>query len=161
MQRAVGSVFALAVLLASPSEAQTLVLEAEAGIESLFYCQWLHVPATCEYRHISQSVPPAVGEILQLDGKSYYIVEWMGPGYHLESGVILQPTGAVKRGLEGQNWLEIYPDEGKIRTSNAWNDVDGNLALSTSDMLTLDSAPAAMVKDVRFQLRLRPAPPQP
>jgi hypothetical protein len=157
MQRAVCTVFAL-VLLSTPLAAQTIILEAEAGVEALVSCQWVHVPISCDQKHIDNVLPPTVGGILQLDGESY-IVEWMGPGYHLESGLILQPTGATKRGLRGQRWLEVYPVQGRIHTSRAWKDVDGNRALSASDTLTLRTGPPLGVKDVRLQLRVRPVAP--
>lgn len=159
MQRTVTAALALTFLVVAPLASQTIVLEAEAGIEALLHCQWLQNQETGQWEHISNEVPPSVGGILQLDQKRY-IVEWMGPGYHLESGVILQPTGAEKRGLKGQRWLEVYPDKGRIRTSRDWKDVDGNRALSASDTLALETGPALVVEDVRLQLRVRPAPPE-
>jgi hypothetical protein len=103
-------------------------------------------------------VAPSIGGLLRLDGESY-IVEWMGPGYYLDSGVVLQPMGFAKHGLKRQRWLEVYPNQGKLHTSRAWKDVDGNRAVSVSDTLTLDGS-TLMVKDVRFQMRVRPAPPE-
>jgi hypothetical protein len=148
----------LCLLVSLPLAAQTLVLEAKAGIEDLVYCDYAHVLATCHERHVSNLLPPTVGGILELDGESH-VVEWIGPGYHLESGVILQPMGATQRGLKGQLWLEVYPtDQEKIHTSRAWEDVDGNRALSASDFLTLETGPALEIKDVRLQLRVRPVP---
>jgi hypothetical protein len=72
--------------------------------------------------------------------------------------------GATKRGLKGQLWLEVYPaDQTRVHTSRAWKDVDGNgnRALSASDALTLETGPALEIKDVRLQLRVRPAPKAP
>jgi hypothetical protein len=93
---------------------------------------------------------------LQLSGRSY-VLEWMGPGYYLESGVILQALGPTRSGLGGQRWLEVYPHEGRVHTSRSWKDTDGNRALSASDKLELDADRAVTVKDVRLHLRVRPA----
>lgn len=161
MQRAVFAVLALtSLLLSAPAAAQTLIVEAEAGVETLGFCDWVHVSLTCNDRHVENEVAPSVGGILQLDGERY-VVEWMGPGYHLESGLILQPTGATKSRLRGQRWLEVYPVQGRIHTSRAWKDVDGNRALSRSDTLTFGTGSPLGVKDVRLQLRLKPAREEP
>jgi hypothetical protein len=157
MRHSGGVALLLAFLASLPLTAQTLVLEAKAGIEDLTYCDYVHVLVTCHERHVSNLLPPIVGGILELDGESH-IVEWIGPGYHLESGVIVQPMGDTQRGLKGQLWLEVYPtDQEKIHRSQAWEDVDGNRALSASDFLTFEAGPALEVKDVRLQLRVRPA----
>jgi hypothetical protein len=158
MQRAVGSV--LVLLLSPPLAAQTMILEADSGVESLESCSEIHRTLTCEYMHFEGEVAPSVGSTIQLDGRSY-ILEWMGPGYYLESGVVIQPMGRTKRGLKGQRWLEVYPSEGKVHTSRVWKDRDGNRTLNAADTLALDSGPGLMVKDVRLQLRVRPAPPEP
>ncbi len=161
MKRAVFAVLALtSLLLSMPAAAQTLIVEAEAGAETLGYCDWVHIPLTCSEKHVENELAPTVGGILQLDGERY-VVEWMGPGYHLESGLILQPTGATKSRLRGQRWLEVYPVQGRIHTSRAWKDVDGNRTLSRSDTLTFGSGSPLGVKDVRLQLRLRPAREEP
>jgi hypothetical protein len=159
MRRAVCTVFVLILLFSSRLAAQTIVLEAAAGVESLVACNWVHL-ANCEERHIIGELPPTVGGVLELDGERF-IVEWMGPGYHFESGLILQPWGAAKRGLRGQRWLEVYPVQGRIHTSQAWKDVDGNRALSRSDTLRFRTGFPLGVMDVRLQLRVRPAPPEP
>lgn len=158
MQCAVCTVFGLVFLLSVPVAAQSIIVEAEG--ETLAYCEYFHVPLTCEERHKTNEPLPTVGGILELDGESYF-VEWMGPAYHMDTGVILQPTGVIKRGLKGQRWLEVYPNQGKIHTMRAWKDADGNRALSVSDTLALDSGSIVMVKDVRLELRVRPVPPEP
>ena len=148
------------VLLSAPLAAQTMVLEAESGVVELAYCDYVHVVFTCTERHLENEVGVSAGGTIQLDGEKY-IVDWMGPGYHLESGVVVEPLGNAVRGLRGQRWLEVYPNQDKVHASRAWKDVDGNRALSVSDTLALDSGPALRVKDVRLQLRVRPAPPEP
>lgn len=161
MQRAGCTVLALILLLLSTRlAAQTIVLEAEANVETLGYCQWFHVPATCVEKHFEGELPPSVGEIAQFSGESY-LVEWMGPGYHFESGLILQPLGAAKRALRGQMWLEVYPVEGRRYTSRVWKDADGNRALSPSDTLTFRTGAPLGVTDVRLHLRVRPVPLRP
>jgi hypothetical protein len=154
MQRAVQTALVLTLILSAPLAAQTLVLEAEAGVDILTWCQIVHVHATCDYKHFDGEVGLSVGATVQFDGESF-LVEWMGPGYYLESGIVLQPVGVTAQGLRGQRWLEISPQEGRIHTSRAWKDVDGNRALSASDTLTLETGAADEVKDVRLQLRVR------
>jgi hypothetical protein len=160
MQRPVFSIFPLVLLLSPALAAQTMILEAEPGVENLESCGTVHQTVTCEYLHFEGELAPSVGSTIQLDGRSY-ILEWMGPGYYLESGVVVQPFGKTVRGLRGQRWLEVYPNEGKMHTSRAWKDLDGNRTLNALDTLSLDSGPALRVKDVRLQMRVRPAPPEP
>ena len=159
-------ILALALtLLPSALRPQELVLEAEPGVQVLSACDTTHVLLTCIYKHVENELGVSAGGIIQLDGEQFIVV-WMGPGYHLESGIVIEPQGDAVKGLRGQRWLEVYPDQGKIHTSLAWKDADGNRSLSASDSLTLDSGPALMVKDVRLQLRVTPAsaraePPSP
>ncbi|HKI01936.1 MAG TPA: hypothetical protein VKK31_08155 [Thermoanaerobaculia bacterium] len=136
--------------------AQQLTLEAAAGAESFLKCQTAHSIGTCEVLHIETGATLSVGATVQLSGRSF-VVLWTGPGYYLESGVILQPMGKTRSGLGGQRWLEVYPHEGRIHTSRSWKDKDGNQALSASDTLELDADRALTVKDVRLHLRVRPA----
>jgi hypothetical protein len=160
MQHTVCTAFALALLLSAPVTAQTLVLEADVGVVELAYCDYTHVILSCTEKHIENEAGVSTGGILLLDGERY-IVDWMGPGYYLESGMVIEPLGDAAKGLRGQRWLEVYPQQNRVHTSRAWEDVDGNRALSASDTLALDGAPALRVKDVRLQLRVRPAPPKP
>jgi hypothetical protein len=160
MQRAIQAVIVFAFFLSGPLAAQPIVLEAEAGVEDLAFCGEYHVLATCQWKHVGDPAGISVGATVRFDDGAYFI-EWMGPGYHLESGLILQPMGVSKPGLRGQRWLEVYPGQGRIHTSRDWKDVDRNRALSASDTLQLDSGPAVTVADVRLQLRVRPAPPEP
>jgi len=136
--------------------AQQMILEAEPGAESLAACSSLHNVKTCEMLHIDTDAAVSVGGSLQLSGQAF-VVDWMGPGYYLESGVILEPLGETASGLSGQRWLEVYPHEGRVHTSRSWKDTDGNRALSASDKLELDADRALTVKDVRFHLRVTPA----
>jgi hypothetical protein len=160
MRRVVCVIFAL--LLSAPLAAHMIVLESADGVEALTSCQLRHDIATCDFYHVDDDseLPPSVGGALRLDGRSY-IVDWIGPGYYLESGLVLEPIGAAKRGLKGQRWLEVSPDQGRVHTSRGWKDVDGNRALSASDTLALDAGPGLMVNDVRFQVRVRQAPVAP
>lgn len=161
MQRAVCTGFILAILLIpAAAGAQTLILESEFGTDLPGPCDYFHRPLTCEVIHYEGELAPTVGSSIQLDGRKY-ILEWMGPGYYLESGVVLQPLGDTTPGLRGQRWLEVYPHEGRTHTSRGWADADRNQALSASDTLALDSDPALRVTDVRLQLRVKPAPAKP
>ena len=146
-------------LLPAALGAQQMVLEAEPGVDVLRACDSAHAIKTCEVFHIETGLL-APGEPLQLSGRSY-VLDWMGPGYYLESGVILQALGTTRSGLGGQRWLEVYPHEGRVHTSRSWKDTDGNRALSASDTLELDADRAVMVKDVRLHLRVRPASGKP
>jgi hypothetical protein len=158
MYRTSFTALALILFLSASVAAQTKIYEAEG--ESLFACQWVHEPATCDERHIWWETPPSIGGIVELSGERH-IIEWMGPGYHFESGLILQSVGLAKPGLRGQRWLEIYPVQGRVHTSRVWKDVDGNLALSPSDTLMFRTGAPLGVTDVRLQLRVRPAPVEP
>lgn len=139
--------------------AQSEVFEImDPGAQALAYCQTAHKISNCERVHINEITLTSQGAVLSLDGLSY-LVEWTGPGYYLESGVILQPLGETKAGLGGQRWLEVYPEPGKIHTSQAWQDQDGNRVLSVSDTLTLGTRKAARpfkIKDMRLQFRASP-----
>jgi hypothetical protein len=135
-----------------------MVLEAPAGATYLAACNYLHNVRTCEQVHIDFVSAQNVGASLQINGR-IYIVEGMGPGYYLESGVVLQPADSGVPGLEGQRWVEVYPDEGKLHTSHSWHDLDGNQALSPLDTLALDADGALKVKDVRLLVRVRAAQP--
>jgi hypothetical protein len=153
---AIVSVLGLALLPAA-AKAQEMILEAEPGTESLAYCDSLHNTKTCGSLHIETQVALAVGASVRLNGK-VYIVTWMGPGYYLETGLVVEPTGALKADLKEQSWVEVKPREGRTHTSRGWQDADRNRALSTSDTLALDDGPEVRIKDVRLHLRVKPAP---
>jgi hypothetical protein len=156
---AVGLVL-LVLPLTRSLKSQVLVLESESADETLAACQMKHIVGDCSYIHVDTAGPYSLGGVLKLDGKSY-ILDWMGPGYYLDSGVTLQPIGTLTTDLREQSWLEVYPERGRIHTSRGWQDRDGNQALSAFDMLELDADPASMVLDVRLQLRVRPAAQEP
>jgi hypothetical protein len=130
-----------------------MILEAEPGTESLAYCDSLHSAATCASVHIETQVALTVGATVQLDGEDF-VVDWMGPGYYLETGVVIEPVGKLFADLKGQSWIEVYPEAGKRHTSRGWHDKDRNLALSATDSLALDDGPEVKVKDVRLHLRV-------
>jgi hypothetical protein len=153
---AIFSALGLAVLPAA-AKAQEMILEAEPGTESLAYCDSLHNTKTCGSVHIETQVALAVGSAVRLNGH-LYIVTWMGPGYYLENGLVVEPTGQLKADLKEQGWVEVKPREGRTHTSRGWRDADRNRALSTSDTLALDDGPEVRIKDVRLHLRVRPAP---
>lgn len=140
---------------ASPS--QQLVLELPPGVTTLAYCDSAHIVNKCSYIHIETADAVTVGGTLQLDGKSY-VLDWIGPGYYLDSGVILQAHGKSKARLAGQRWVEVYPERGRVHTSRSWKDVDGNLLLSIADKLTLEDGRVVRIKDVRLNLRVSPVP---
>lgn len=135
----------------------------DPGAAAVGFCHYLHVTSNCSERHVSGVTLTTEGTVLDLEGQ-LYLVEWTGPGYYLESGVVLQALGEAKAGLGGQRWMEVLPDRGKIHTSSGWKDQDGNRALSVSDTLTLVYGKALKtlkVKDVRLQIRARLLPERP
>lgn len=140
--------------------AQEMILEAEPGTSTLSYCDMAHNIKTCASVHVETAVTLTVGSLLKLDGRLYVIL-WMGPGYYLESGAILEPSGDLVAGLKGQRWVEIKPHEGKVYVSRGWQDTDGNRALNAADLLDLTDRRSkarlqARVKDVRLHVRVRP-----
>jgi hypothetical protein len=145
-----------AALLAGPLRAQEMILEPEDDIDALQSCDSLHRMATCETFHYQALTYLGVGGLIKLDDKSY-VVTWMGPGYYLDSGVVLQAIGdPASAALAGQQWLEVYPQEGRIHVSQSWNDLDGNGVLSFSDHLLFESGRDFKVRDVRLNLRVEP-----
>ncbi|HSF42129.1 MAG TPA: hypothetical protein VLT87_20175 [Thermoanaerobaculia bacterium] len=144
-------------LLAGPLRAQEMILEPEDGLDSLQSCNTVHRIATCEFFHYQAITYLGVGGLVKLDDKTY-VVTWLGPGYYLESGVVLQALGdPASAALAGQQWLEVYPEEGRIHVSRSWSDLDRNGALSLSDRLLFDSGRELKVRDVRLNLRVKPA----
>lgn len=133
--------------------AQQIILEPLTDLDGLAYCDYVHNIRTCESLHIESGMV-AQGATLELSG-SPYVVEWMGPGYYLDSGVVLEAVGGAAPDLKGQRWVEVYPGDGKEHVSRGWRDQDGNRALSASDTLDLDSG-SVEVRDVRLHLRVRP-----
>lgn len=148
-----------AALLAVPLSAQEMILEPEDGTtDALKSCDSVHRMATCETFHYQMITYLGVGGLVKLDDKTY-IVTWMGPGYYLDSGVVLQAVGdSVSNALVGQQWLEVYPQEGRVHVSRSWNDLDRNGVLSFSDHLLLDSGRELKVQDIRLNLRVKPVP---
>jgi len=136
--------------------AQDMILEAGTSADALLYCEMLH-STSCSMTHVETTVALRVGASVQLDGK-VYVIAWIGPGYYLETGMVLAAQGDAVADLEGQRWVEIKPHEGKVHTSRAWKDKDRNRALSRSDTLALDDGPEVAIKDVRLLLRVAPAP---
>jgi hypothetical protein len=145
---------------AQPDKSAQMILEAEPGADGLAYCDSAHNLKTCASVHIETQLALAAGVRLQLDGEDF-VVDWMGPGYYLENGLVLEPTGELVADLDGQRWIEVYPNEGKVHTSRGWHDKDRNRALSATDSLALDAGPELKVKDVRLHLRVSPAPAKP
>jgi hypothetical protein len=136
--------------------AQEMILEAGTSADALLYCEMLH-GTNCSMSHVETTVALRVGASVQLDGK-VYAIGWIGPGYYLETGMVLAAQGDAVADLKGQRWLEIKPHEGKVHTSRAWKDTDRNRALSRSDTLALDDGPEVAIKDVRLLFRVVPAP---
>jgi len=144
-------------LLGTALGGQEISLEALSD-GPLAPCTEFHKP-NCDVIHLDE--PPAdlsPGSLLRLDGH-LYVLQWIGPGYYLESGVIVEPLGEPLPGLESQRWREVYPNDGAIHTSLSWQDMDRNQALSVSDTLMLEPGRALKVKDVRVRLRVKPAEP--
>ncbi|HSK81226.1 MAG TPA: hypothetical protein VLQ45_32530 [Thermoanaerobaculia bacterium] len=143
-------------LLAGPLRAQEMILEPENDIDVLKSCDAVHRLSTCETFHFQTITYLGVGGLVKLDDKTY-VVTWLGPGYYLESGVVLQALGdPASAALAGQQWLEVYPEEGRIHVSRSWSDLDRNGALSLSDRLLFDSGRELEVRDVRLNLRVKP-----
>jgi hypothetical protein len=142
---------------AQPEKASQMILETEPGADALSYCDTAHNLKTCVSVHIETQLALGVGVVVRLDGADF-VIDWMGPGYYLENGLVLEPTGQLFSDLKGQRWLEVYPDEGKVHTSRSWGDRDRNRALSAADTLALDAGPELKVKDVRLHLRVSPVP---
>ena len=149
----------LAILVPSAARAEQLYLEIEPGVTTLAYCDSAHLVGKCNMVHVETATGVTVGGSIRLDGKDY-ILDWMGPGYYLDSGVILQAEGGAAPRLAGQRWVEIYPERGKAHTSRAWRDADGDRLLSVADALTLEDGKVVQIKDVRLNLRVSPAPAQ-
>jgi len=147
----------LLFLFSTAGRAEELILEAEPGTSTLAYCDYLHSIRTCVSTHVETAVALNVGSTLELDGQSY-VITWMGPGYYLEDGAIVEPLGRPAAKLKGQRWTEVKPKEGRIRVSRGWRDMDRNRVLSSSDTLTLDGSPAVKVKDVRLHVRVKSLP---
>lgn len=146
-------------LLAGPLRAQEMILEPEDDtLDGLQSCDSLHRMTTCETFHYQTITYLGVGGLIQLDDKAY-VVTWMGPGYYLDSGVVLQAVGdPASASLAGQQWLEVYPEEGRIHVSRSWNDLDRNGVLSLSDHLLFEPGRELKVRDVRLNLRVKPVP---
>jgi hypothetical protein len=143
--------FAL-ILVCLPAAAQeTITLEMEAGVA---YCDMAHRLGSCNYFHVETADTLAIGGRIQLDGEDYEVI-WMGPGYYLDDGAVVEPLEASALNLKGRRWLEVYPNDGKIHRSRAWRDRDRNKALSWDDVLILDGR-AREIRDVRFHLRVKP-----
>lgn len=147
----------LLFLLSSSGWTEELVLEAVPGTSTLAYCDMLHNVKTCVSTHVETAVALKVGSTLELEGQ-VYVITWMGPGYYLEDGAIVEPLGdpVAKARLRGQRWTEVKPREGRVRVSRRWRDTDRNQVLSSSDTLALDGGPALKVKDVRLHVRVKP-----
>jgi hypothetical protein len=148
---------ALALALLPPfAKAQQLILEADSGATEVSNCDMVHSLLSCDLVHISTQVSLTLGALFEIDGQ-VYVVDWMGPGYYLENGVILEATGTLVADLKGQSWNEVYPENGRPHTSVGWRDTDANRVLSASDTLTLDDSDRELrVKDVRLHIRVTP-----
>lgn len=131
---------------------ESMILEAEPGIDEFAICDTAHNVLTCERRHIDKVEDFA----LTLDGEEF-VIEWKGSGYYLENGLVVQPLGEAKVALKGQSWLEVYPRHGRVHTSQVWKDLDADRLLGVSDTLVFDSGRELRIKDVRLQVRVRPA----
>jgi hypothetical protein len=146
------------LLIPVASRCQQIVFEAQPGVTELTACDMLHNTVTCDSFHVEMS-SVAVGTKLTLGGTPY-VVEWMGPGYYLESGLVLELLGGTSAELKNQRWFEVYPKQGRIHTTSFWQDGDRNRRLSVADTLTLEDGRILRIRDVRLHVRVRPATPQ-
>src|SRR5436305_8618185 len=147
------------LLIPAAARSQQMTLELEPGATTLGTCDTGHRLTTCDTFHIDAVSAASVGGTLQLNDQPY-VIDWMGPGYHLDSGVILELLGETKANLQGQRWIEVYPHEGKVHTCKEWKDNDHSRGLSVSDALTLEDGRTLRIRDVRLHLRVTPAKPQ-
>jgi hypothetical protein len=150
--------FVTVCLAVTPLGAQEIYLEPEDDVDALQYCDTVHRVGVCETYHFVPGTTTDPGSLVRLDD-ALYVITWTGPGYYLESGEVLQPLGEgfIPGLLAGQRWLEIYPEDGKIHVSRSWLDSNADGALSRSDVLELETGFKAKVRDVRLNLRVRPA----
>lgn len=148
----------LLLLIPVASRAQQTTFEAPPGVSALSFCDKLHSIGTCDTFHV-ETLSVAVGTKLTLGG-TRYVVEWMGPGYYLESGLVLELLDGSSAGLKNQRWIEVYPHPGRIHISSSRGDGDRNRLLSVADTLTLEDGRASRIRDVRLHVRASPAPPQ-
>src|SRR4051812_7434104 len=81
----------VALLLPVSSRAQQMTLELESGDTKLVVCEIGHKKG-CEIGHFTSVTSTEVGATVEIDNQPY-ILDWLGPGYHLDSGVILEPVG--------------------------------------------------------------------
>lgn len=142
--------------LARPGRAEEVILELAPGVTMLTQCDMIHNVKTCESVHVAASTTLEESGTLLLDGEPY-VVTWMGPGYYLETGMILEPYGDPSVELKGQRWREVLPVEDKVHRSRGWRDRDRNKALSPHDVLILDGK-AVRIMDVRLHVRAVPVP---
>ena len=155
--RHLASLFLFALLLIpAAARPQQINLELDPGVDTLAVCDYVHATGVCDRFHFDSVESSLPGASLRLDGKPY-VLDWIGPGYYLDSGVILQAQGKPRAKLAGQQWVEVYPQRGRIHTSRSWKDVDGNLLLSIADKLTMADGRTVRIKDVRLNLRVSPA----
>src|SRR5258705_12019294 len=85
------------LLIPVASRAQQTVFEAPPGVSSLSACDYLHNNLTCETFHL-ENLSVAVGTKLKLGG-TLYLVKWMGPGYYLDNGLVLELLGRTSAEL--------------------------------------------------------------
>jgi len=157
MKRVLVLCIVLIAATTAPMLAQEMTIEAPSGAQALGVCDHVHVidgSSACAIGHIERKLQ--IGEatqVVQLDGRDY-AVNWTGPGFYLEGGLVIQASGDVES-INGQQWLEVAPQSGRTHSSSHWNDVDGNGALSLADSIVIDGQ-TLRVKDVRLQARVSP-----
>jgi hypothetical protein len=140
--------------LAAVAQDDEILLERVRGAGEPQVCDSFHT-MICEYRHYSGMEETPAGTIVRLDGQPYALV-WKGNAYYLESGIILHPTGSAVPGLVGQQWVEAHPNRGRTFASQAWRDLDADGLLSPTDTLVFAGGLELKVKDVRFNLLVKP-----
>jgi hypothetical protein len=148
----------LALCLPVAVRSEEVILELDPGVTMLTYCDMIHNLRTCDSVHVVASTTLEESGTLLLDGEPY-VVTWMGPGYYLETGMIVEPYGDPSVELKGQRWREVLPVEDRIHRSRGWRDHDRNKALSPHDVLILDGK-AVRIMDVRLHVRAVPVSPE-
>jgi type I restriction enzyme, S subunit len=145
------------VLATSTSLAQELNLEVTDPIWLLKSCDRVHAisgESKCTTYHVTigQVQPPQVSTQIYLDGKPY-VIQWMGTGYYLASGRILQEASGSEFG--GLQMLEIRPSSGLVHKTS-WQDRDQDGQISVSDTFTVDGR-AEPIVDLRLNIRVVPS----
>lgn len=163
--------FALALaLLALPALGQSqkiyldLGTDATRGVDAGWECtEWheLH-PEFCRVRHLDRI--EGDGTLKECNyawfDRERFHIDWVGPTYFLDCGVIAEPRGDVNP--DGgdptcQIWEEIWPNFGKQYHVDGWED-NGNGIVDACDIVFLSDGRACHIQRVGLNIVISPAP---